>query len=584
MYNKELIQALKLIYKDFGVETFFTDSSYISAGLNEMVDDAEYIIDVLRYSIDAGIGEFYVPLISTGDRPDDGFNAKVHKFLIDLNLDDDVAHEVIEIFYNTIWNDSLPETTENQVIHDKPVVVQVNKTVPPAVTNEVEAPAVPAKNKRKPVIIAASIFAVIAVVICIIIFVVPKKSDITESSGSEITSSSSTVMSDTSSQTTETDNTDTSGSAEDDATTAYWGNYHGSNEWLILDKDEDTVLLLSKDVIDARQFNSVLNKWESSDIRNWLNNTYCKEAFSESEQNEMVDIDGDKVSLLTADEAEKYFKSDDERLAKPSDYCLQQGIHTSSTGYCSWWLKTKGSESNLASCVYSAGYVDKRGGSVYDASYGVRPVIRIRKTALVTDPSSAPAKNASAAEPFEVYSFGNYQGATDWYVLERKSDRMLLVSKEVIDVKPFDAYPYVENDNTEHNYYNDKGDYIIYDREEGNDWKVSMLKKWLNNDYLKTAFNDKEKNRLIKTDGAKVFLLSIDEVNKYMPNEEQRIAEVSDYASERLAKACYWLRSPGLGKTNAAYVGDTGVIFESGHEVSDPYVIGVRPAVWVKCD
>lgn len=55
-------------------------------------------------------------------------------------------------------------------------------------------------------------------------------------------------------------------------------------EWLVLDRNESGTLLISKCVLDARKFDAdAQGVWETSDIRRWLNGEFIKNAFSSQE-------------------------------------------------------------------------------------------------------------------------------------------------------------------------------------------------------------------------------------------------------------------------------------------------------------
>jgi hypothetical protein len=79
-------------------------------------------------------------------------------------------------------------------------------------------------------------------------------------------------------------------------------------------------------------------------------------------------------------------------------------------------------------------------------------------------------------------------------------------------------------------------------------------------------------------------LLSIDEVNRYFPSNEARIANYEGIA------AFWWLRSPGSGNHVAAYVdywGDVDIggcfvsVTDDGNYMSGAFS-GVRPALLIQ--
>lgn len=176
--------------------------------------------------------------------------------------------------------------------------------------------------------------------------------------------------------------------------------------------------------------------------------------------------------------------------------------------------------------------------------------------------------------------FGKY----DWRVLAVQGDRALLLSKDIIEKRPYDT------------------DY------KGVMWENCALRAYLNGDFYE-KFSEADRARIILTrnqnpdntwgtrDGKQfstsggnqtddyVFLLSVPEVLKYFPGlklDDERSYE----ADERLVAkfndtgSLWWLRSPGSTQNDAAYVGFVGHVSLSGS-----YVIngtgGVRPALWL---
>ena len=86
----------------------------------------------------------------------------------------------------------------------------------------------------------------------------------------------------------------------------------------------------------------------------------------------------------------------------------------------------------------------------------------------------------------------------------------------------------------------------------------------------------------------KVFLLNVDEADKYFANDEARMTEATPYTvargvfvNERTGKVWWWLRSPGYYVSDAAGVNYLGQLHKSGDNVSTTNN-AVRPAMWVK--
>ena len=168
-------------------------------------------------------------------------------------------------------------------------------------------------------------------------------------------------------------------------------------EWLVLEKEESKVLLVSKYALDSASYHSTSGSvtWEESAIRSWLNQKFYFEAFSAEDQKMILSSDVpadqndeygsnsgnatvDKVFLLSAKEAEQLFASDEERTCKPTELAVSKGTYINrDTGCCWWWLRTSGGSNELAARVYSGGSVDYAGRHVECDKDGIRPAVWI---------------------------------------------------------------------------------------------------------------------------------------------------------------------------------------------------------------
>ena len=188
----------------------------------------------------------------------------------------------------------------------------------------------------------------------------------------------------------------------------FFGSYEQDNdtengkepiEWLVLDKTEDTVLLISRYGLDVEPYHNQDKEitWEQCSLRSWLNKDFLNTAFSREEQERIqtADVDNgktqspqsstkgerntkDKVFLLSCSEAGKYFNSDQERVCIPTTYAKAQGAYTHKTGACWWWLRSHGSAQGRASVVDYGGTVSERGNRFVYAYECVRPVIWVK--------------------------------------------------------------------------------------------------------------------------------------------------------------------------------------------------------------
>ena len=174
-------------------------------------------------------------------------------------------------------------------------------------------------------------------------------------------------------------------------------------EWTVLDKDGMSLLLISKQALDCQQYNTSYTDvtWESCSLRKWMNGTFLNKAFNAEEQaqiqNTTVSADKnpeyntnpgnattDKVFLLSINEVEKYFNSDEARKCAPTAYAKAQGAYTSDSyktasgaATCWWWLRSPGSSQGSAATVNHGGSVICNGYSVIYDTDAVRPALWI---------------------------------------------------------------------------------------------------------------------------------------------------------------------------------------------------------------
>ena len=167
-------------------------------------------------------------------------------------------------------------------------------------------------------------------------------------------------------------------------------------EWIVMKNEGNQVLLLSKYVLDAKPYNEGWENvtWQTSDIRQWLNNEFYTTAFNKAEKakiqtslikNEDNSENGtsggndteDKVFLLSEKEAETLFSNDDERIAKATGYAEKSGVYVNEKKESVWWLRSTGYSSSRAAEVKYNGWVDQDGPSVDCMDGGVRPALHL---------------------------------------------------------------------------------------------------------------------------------------------------------------------------------------------------------------
>lgn len=196
-------------------------------------------------------------------------------------------------------------------------------------------------------------------------------------------------------------------------------------EWIVLDAEGENVLLLSKYGLDAQAYNSSDEAvtWENSGLRQWLNDTFYKTAFSEAEKevitpvtnvnpdNEKWGTSGgndtnDTVFLLSIDEAEAYFSDRNEMLwAQATPYAVEQGAFVADNGDSPWWLRSPGDHNDGGFC---AAYVDYRPAGVSLSGYAaqknsrtVRPSLWVKTQSDSASASSTPGQSQNSVNNIE---------------------------------------------------------------------------------------------------------------------------------------------------------------------------------------
>ena len=392
-------------------------------------------------------------------------------------------------------------------------------------------------------------------------------------------------------------------------------------EWRVLDITDGRALLISRYALDCRPYDEGTDAvtWETSGIREWLNNEFYNTAFGESERsmiesthlinadNAEFNIDGgndtdDKVFLLSIDEAEAYFGSDEERNCEASAYAEEQGAFVDSDdGNCWWWLRSPGGSANYGS--YVSGHIDEYGFMISGSNRTVRPCVSVRVAegsgALSEVPdtnNSTPSTETTEPEPDaasmavgDTVFFGHYEQDNDtsngaeqieWIVLAKEDGKALVISKYALDCQP----------------YNEEYASVT--------WEESDIRAWLNDDFYNTAFSESERSEIettyvvnddnaeYGTDGGndtsdKIFLLSIAEAEEYFSSDEARECEPTKYAVAEGAyensdngNCWWWLRSPGYDANSAAFIYTSGDVDALGNCVDDGNY-AVRPALWI---
>lgn len=171
------------------------------------------------------------------------------------------------------------------------------------------------------------------------------------------------------------------------------GNWGGEDiEWFVLKCDDEKALVLSEYGIDCRPYNELDTNvdWVSSSIRKWLNGEFLQNAFTPKERARILVSNEDgvttgghddtastiarqKVFLLSLEQADALFDSNEKRVCLCTAYAKGRGVWTDAAGACRWWLRTPSKNDAHACMVLSDGTLFPYGSFVDNNRYAVRP-------------------------------------------------------------------------------------------------------------------------------------------------------------------------------------------------------------------
>ena len=187
--------------------------------------------------------------------------------------------------------------------------------------------------------------------------------------------------------------------------------------WEVLAVDGDRALIISRQSVDWMLFNETYDNvtWETSSIRNWLNDVFYNSTFTSDERAKILTstienpdnpdsgVDGgrsteDRVFLLSLYEAKEYFNREYDRRADLSSVASASAREYNPDAYVgfvaeSWWTRTPGEDEFTFVCVDHDGDFESRPtgllSDIYDYSgitvadakdgAGVRPAMWIER-------------------------------------------------------------------------------------------------------------------------------------------------------------------------------------------------------------
>lgn len=372
-------------------------------------------------------------------------------------------------------------------------------------------------------------------------------------------------------------------------------------KWNILAIEKDRILVTTDQILDVVPYNKTKTDvcWENSSIRNWLNDYFYNSAFTVDDKERILLTDvvnkanpkygtsggkntKDKIFLLSEDEVLKYYP--DFKKAKCSSVDAIRGkLLSKKEEFTNYWLRSPGSKGIKASIVTSYDSIDYS-WNVNSSFWGVRPAMYLKLNNII-DPNEvikylAKFKNLRVGDivEFGKYEQGTGKAALPWKVLSISDDKALLITKELIDCVPYN----LTNENVT--------------------WETASLRSWLNSVFISSSFSKIERsiildtevkgenNEKFKTNGGNdvvdnVFILSISEIDKYLPFDNSRVCSATDYCRTKLISkkektSCWWVRNSGRKQSKTVSVDWFGN-FDHSLNCDDTYIC-IRPALWIR--
>lgn len=167
-------------------------------------------------------------------------------------------------------------------------------------------------------------------------------------------------------------------------------------EWLIMSRDGNEVLLLSRYGLDVAMFNTNTSdgaQWKNSHLRQYLNEVFINTVFSEEEKKLLSykyvepapgkdgNVDDTQATydiayILSLDECRDLYDKSDKSgfICYATKFAKDHGVITEEDGSCYWWLRNPGESAKQVAYVIGESYSDT-GTDVNTQGLAIRPVV-----------------------------------------------------------------------------------------------------------------------------------------------------------------------------------------------------------------
>lgn len=159
----------------------------------------------------------------------------------------------------------------------------------------------------------------------------------------------------------------------------------------------------------------------------------------------------------------------------------------------------------------------------------------------------------------------------EWIVLYEGEETALLLSRDIVDW----------------DFFHGENRFLLGEAAKPTTWEKSNIRETLQEFYSgdSTEFDAEERKRILPNEnGDYLFLLTKEEVEKYLPEKESRGAEIlfdeTDMRCITRMRHPWWLNTVGAEDNRMMVVDEFGDIIEEGVE-NDADEVGIRPAMWI---
>ena len=360
--------------------------------------------------------------------------------------------------------------------------------------------------------------------------------------------------------------------------------------WYVCDIKDGNLFLISKDSLSTMTYsNDGSLDWADSNPRGWLNQAFYENAFTDEERQYILPTTLKFERQNEPDCQDYIFIPSVEEVSGYMDVYYVENYRTKDNTYflrdaaCQEWDDSLYMEYAYGSHP-SEGYVNNGISYVNDLEeHSVCACMWVKNNSFI-EVTRAPfnenddvikdlsyLKNASVGDRV---SFGKYTQNDSsyediqWRVLDRDGDKVLLLSE-------YTLFPM----------------YMSYVYGANITWETSSLRTYLNTRIKSQFFTTEEESILTPVINSEdeVFLLSVEEIQKYMPDEESRRVLPTKYCGtnggfmeiDGVVYGAWWTRSfvEVDGEIGMIPIGANGFINTEGFGPTED--IGVRPAVWI---